>query len=69
MLVLRGDGPRAVGVVRVAIREPRALHRPIGTLQLERAVLACEREREQFSAARRTPRSFQRERSNVLENH
>lgn len=69
VLVLGGDGPSAVGIIGVAIREPWALHCPIGTLQLERAVLAWEREREQFSAARRTPRRFQRDRNNMLENH
>lgn len=69
VLVLRSDGPRAVGIVGVAIREPWALNCPIGTLQLERAVLAWEREREQFRAARRTVRRFQRHRSNVLRNH
>lgn len=59
MLVLRGDGPCAVGIIGVAIREPWALHCPIGTLQLECAVLAWRRKRKQFRVARRTPRSFQ----------
>lgn len=63
VLVLRSDGPRAVGIVGVAIREPWALNCPIGTLQLERAVLAWERQR------RRTVRCFQRYRSNVLRDH
>ena len=45
MLVLRGDGPRAVGVVRVAVREPWTLHCAIGTLKVECAVLAWKRER------------------------
>jgi hypothetical protein len=45
VLVLRGDGPRAVGVVRVAVREPWALHCAIGTLKVECAVLAWKRER------------------------
>lgn len=49
MLVLCGDGPRAVGVIGVAIREPGALNCPVGTLQLERAVLTWEREREEVS--------------------
>lgn len=40
VLVLCGDGPRAVGIIGVAVREPWALNCPIGTLQLERAVLA-----------------------------
>ena len=69
VLVLRGDGPRAVGVIGVAIREPRALNGAIGTLQLERAVLAWERERELFSRARRTLRISQRDGSSVLEDH
>lgn len=69
VLVLCGDSPRAVGVIGVAVWKPWALNCPIGTLQLERAVLAWEREREQFSVAWRTPRSFQRDRSTVLENH
>lgn len=51
VLVLCGDGPRAVGVIGVAIREPRALNGAIGTLQLEGAVLAWEREREPFNIA------------------
>lgn len=59
MLVLRGDGPCAVGIIGVAVREPWALHCPIGALQLECAVLAWKRKRKQFSVARRTPRSFQ----------
>lgn len=66
VLVLRGDGPCAVGVIGVAIREAWALHGAIGTLQLERAVLAWERERAQFSTARRTRRLFQGDESRVL---
>lgn len=69
MLVLRCDGPRAVGVIGVAIREPWALNGAIGTLQLERAVLAWERERGLFSMARRTLRISQRDGSSVLEAH
>lgn len=40
VLVLCGDGPSAVGVIGVAVWEPRALNCPIGTLQLKCAVLA-----------------------------
>lgn len=69
VLVLRGDGPSAVGVIGVAVWEPRALNCPIGTLQLECAVLAWGREREQVSVTRGKPRSFQRNGTNVLENH
>lgn len=58
VLLFCGDGPRAVGVIGVAIWEPWALNCPIGTVQLERAVLAWERETEQFRIARITPRSF-----------
>lgn len=58
VLLFRGDGPRAVGIIGVAIWEPWALNCPIGTVQLERAVLAWERETEQFRIARITPRSF-----------
>lgn len=69
VLIPCGDGPCAVGIIGVAVWEPWALHCPIGALQLERAVLACEREREQFSVAKRSPRSFLRDRSNALEDH
>ena len=67
VLVLCGDGPRAVGVIGVAIREPRALNGAIGTLQLEGAVLAWEREREPFIMARRTLRLCQRDGRDVLD--
>lgn len=67
MLVLCSDGPRAVGIIGVAIREPWALNGAIGTLQLEGAVLAWEREREPFSMARRTLRLCQREGCDVLD--
>lgn len=69
VLVLRGDRPRAVGVIGVAIREPWALDCPIGTLQLECAVLAWERERERFSTTGRMPTSFHGDGHVVSKNH
>lgn len=66
VLVLCSDGPRAVGVIGVAIRESRALNGAIGTLQLEGAVLTWEREREPFSMASSTLRLCQRDGRNVL---
>lgn len=68
VLVVCGDGPRAVGIIGVAIREPWALHCPIGTLKLERAVLAWERERRKFSVARKL-QVFPRAGSTVSKNH
>lgn len=69
MLVLRSDGPRAVGIIGVAVREPWALHCAIGTLKMECAVLAWKREREKFSEATRTSQKFPRGGSTMLKNH
>lgn len=69
MLILRGDGPRAVGIIGVAVREPGALHCAVGTLKMGCAVLAWKREREKFSEATRTSQEFPGGGSTVLKNH
>lgn len=69
MLVLCGDGPCAVGIIGVAVREPWTLHGAIGTLEMECAVLAWKRERKKVSVAIRTSKKFLRGGSTMSKIH